>query len=51
MKNSGCCYALFVGNCHSTLGSELREIATAVHVKETKCSGENNTNTTNISSV
>lgn len=51
MKKSSCCYALFVGNCHSTPGSEVIEIVAAVQVKETKCSEENNTNITNISSA
>lgn len=51
IKKSSCYYALSVGNWHSMLSSEVKEIVPAVHVKETKCSEENNTNVTNISSA
>lgn len=51
MKNSSCYYTLFVGNCHSMLCSEVKEIVAAVHVKETKHLEENNTDITNISST
>lgn len=32
------------------LSSEVKEVVPAVHVEETKCSQENNTSVTNISS-
>jgi len=44
IKKSGCCYALFVDNCHSMPCSEVKEIVAAVHVKETKCSEVNSYN-------
>ena len=51
MKKSSCYYSLFVGNCHSTLGSEVIEIVAAVHLKETKCLEENNSNITNTNNA
>lgn len=49
MERSSCYYAVFVGNCHSVLRSEVKEIVAAVHVKQTKCLEKNSTNIINIS--
>lgn len=49
MERSSCYYAVFVGNCHSMLCSEVKEMVAAAHVKQTKHLEKNGTNITNIS--
>lgn len=51
MKKSSCYFAIFIGNCHDMLCSEMEEVVATVLMKETRCLEENNTNIRNISST